>query len=359
MSDEQRRSDAGMLPEPGSPQLVLIHSREPAPHAQRIPLGRDLLLIGRTIDEGAGVSTGDARMSRVHVRIVPDARLGGHRVGDAHSSNGTFVNGLRVDTAVLGNGDVLRIGDSVFVYCTDEPMQRTRNNAQKCAISGRPLLLHGEPGSGKRHFTETLHTFSGRAGDSVRMDCSKLTAGEPSIQAWFERAARAAGSAAIGGTLILEDVTACPREAQVALLRALEAQALPADVAVIAIARGDLNDGRLLAELWAYLAPATIELPPLRARKTELLGLVEALAERPDLPARADPVSLQLNANAVEALAVWPWPSNLAEVQALLAAAATTRPGRALDMDSLRELAPQLAAPVLTRKRTTHALGQR
>jgi hypothetical protein len=35
------------------------------------------------------------------------------------------------------------------------------------------------------------------------------------------------------------------------------------------------------------------------------------------------------------------------------------RPGRALNMDGLRELAPQLAAPVLTRKRAPHALGQR
>jgi DNA-binding NtrC family response regulator len=246
----------------------------------------------------------------------------------------------------------------VFVYCTDEPMQRARNSAQQSAISARALLLHGEPGSGKRRFAETLHTFSGRAGDSVRVDCSKLT-DEPAIRAVLERATRPPGSAAVGGTLILEDLTACPREAQAALLRAFEAQALPADVAVIAIARGDLNDGRLLAELYAYLAPATIELPPLRARKTELLGLVDVLAEQPDPPARADPVSLQLNANAAEALAVWPWPGNLTEVQALLAKAATTRPGRALDMDGLRELAPQLAAPVLNRKRAPQALGQR
>jgi hypothetical protein len=51
--------------------------------------------------------------------------------------------------------------------------------------------------------------------------------------------------------------------------------------------------------------------------------------------------------------------SKLTEVQALLIKAAAMRPGRALEMDGLRELAPQSAAPVLTRKHAPHALGQR
>jgi DNA-binding NtrC family response regulator len=91
----------------------------------------------------------------------------------------------------LGNGDVLRMGDSVFVYCTDEPMQRARNNAQQSAISARRMLLHGEPGSGERRFAQTLHTFSGRPGDSAHVERSKLT-GEPSLRALFERGAQPA-----------------------------------------------------------------------------------------------------------------------------------------------------------------------
>jgi hypothetical protein len=57
----------------------------------------------------------------------------------------------------------------------------------------------------------------------------------------------------------------------------------------------------MLAELLAYLVPATSERPALRA-------------------------------------------GNLTEVQALLVKAAAMRPGRALEMDGLRELAPQSAA---------------
>jgi transcriptional regulator of acetoin/glycerol metabolism len=371
MSDEQRRSGDNAPPpsadtplEAPGPQLVLVHSREPAPHAQRISLGRDLLLIGRAIDEGAGISTGDARMSLVHVRIMPDPRSGGHRVADAHSSNGTFVNGLRVDASLLRDGDVLRIGDSVFVYSADEPMRRVLALAQRRALNLEPVLLQGEPGTGKRRFAERLLALSGRAGESVHVDCAGLTTAPLTIRALFERGART-GSAANGGWLILEGWTTCPLDAQAALLRALEAHAVssPSALGVIAIAEGDLAtaraEGRVLAALYDYWLPARIELPPLRARKTELLGLTRELASAPDLPARAAPVSLQLDANAAEALVLWSWPGNLAELQALLANVASARPGRALDMNGLRELAPQLAAPVLTRKRAGHSPAPR
>jgi transcriptional regulator of acetoin/glycerol metabolism len=375
MSDEQRRFGDNALPPSAetaqAPQLVLVHSRQPAPHAQRIRLGRDLLLIGRAIDAGDGISTGDARMSLVHVRIMPDPRSGAHRVADAHSSNGTFVNGLRVDASVLRDGDVLRIGDSVFVYCAHEPMRRALELAEQRALGLQPMLFEGETGSDARGFAERLLARSPRAGETVHVDCAGLTTASISLRGLFERAAalraqtaRAASTAspaAIGGWLILEGWTTCPLDVQAALLRALEEHAAsgPSQLGVIAVAEGDLAsaraEGRLLAALYEHWLPARIELPPLRARKLELLDLIEALASAPDLPARAAALSLQLDANAAEALLLWSWPGNLSELQKLLADAASAHPGRALDMNGLRELAPLLAAPVLSRKRAGHS----
>jgi len=133
MDDEQSRSAKGSgtrtpsnaastAAEGGGAQLVLVFSREPAPHATRIELRDDLLLIGRAMEAGEGIATGDPRMSRVHVRILPDRRAGNHRIADAHSRNGTFVNGQRIETAALHDADVIRIGDSVFVYSVRDPM---------------------------------------------------------------------------------------------------------------------------------------------------------------------------------------------------------------------------------------------
>jgi len=167
--------------------------------------------------------------------------------------------------------------------------------------------------------------------------------------------------AADGGSLVLEDIEACPTAAQASLLRALEQHDVavqPAGVSrigVIASASSSLAvasaEARFSPELYARLARARIELPALRARRTELIGLLEALAGSADEPQRKASVSLQLNADAAEAITLGAWPGNLNDMRTLLAAAASTRPGQALDMAAFAELAPQLTEAVLNRKR--------
>jgi len=77
-------------------------------------------LVGRTFDvdgevvvgrsDEADVSIVARSVSRQHARLKP---LGGGRwrVVDLGSSNGTFVEGVRVDDAVVGDGDVFTLGD--------------------------------------------------------------------------------------------------------------------------------------------------------------------------------------------------------------------------------------------------------
>jgi pSer/pThr/pTyr-binding forkhead associated (FHA) protein len=63
--------------------------------------------------EGAQVKlTGDANASRRHASIAPSS--GGVRVTDLGSTNGTFVNGQRVQTADVRQGDVIKIGATSF-----------------------------------------------------------------------------------------------------------------------------------------------------------------------------------------------------------------------------------------------------
>ena len=57
-------------------------------------------------------------VSRVHCRIValPDGNL---EVRDLESTNGTFVNGRRIDSARLASGDKLRVGRVELVALRD------------------------------------------------------------------------------------------------------------------------------------------------------------------------------------------------------------------------------------------------
>ncbi len=66
------------------------------------------------------ISLEDALCSRVHARLVASGE--GWEICDAQSRNGTFVNGQKIDEAILGVGHVVKIGGSEFELCfSNEP----------------------------------------------------------------------------------------------------------------------------------------------------------------------------------------------------------------------------------------------
>ena len=91
---------------PQSGERFLIHS------------GR--LTIGR--DPGSDFCLNDVTVSRLHGVLSRDT--GVVSIKDAGSANGTIVNGVLVDERVLGDGDVIRIGDSQLVYSESRKHRR-------------------------------------------------------------------------------------------------------------------------------------------------------------------------------------------------------------------------------------------
>jgi pSer/pThr/pTyr-binding forkhead associated (FHA) protein len=77
-----------------------------------IALGAEPLHIGRGMS--AGLHLDESSVSRRHAILVP--RVGGARILDDRSSNGTFVNGRAVQQADLTDGDVIVLGRIVLRY---------------------------------------------------------------------------------------------------------------------------------------------------------------------------------------------------------------------------------------------------
>lgn len=76
-----------------------------------IPLGKAMLLIGRTDDVNVSLESGD--VSRNHASIV---KLGEHFcLRDNGSTNGSYVNGERVKFKQLEHHDVIRFGPYAFL----------------------------------------------------------------------------------------------------------------------------------------------------------------------------------------------------------------------------------------------------
>jgi ABC-type multidrug transport system ATPase subunit len=83
------------------------------------------LTMGRSSDNDIVIP--DVLASRHHATLIPIP--GGTEIVDNRSINGTFVNGTRVDTALLSDGDVVTIGNVDLVFTGGTLVRRTETAA--------------------------------------------------------------------------------------------------------------------------------------------------------------------------------------------------------------------------------------
>jgi len=106
----------------------------------------DELVIGRNAD-GVGKLAEDGELSRSHARIALDGN-GFCAIEDLGSTNGTFVNGLRISTPqTLSEGDTVELGGTTLVARTLPALQATPTPAATPAADAEPaakLSLHLE-----------------------------------------------------------------------------------------------------------------------------------------------------------------------------------------------------------------------
>jgi len=242
------------------------------------------------------------------------------RITDLESRNGTRVNGRRVASADLECGDVLRLGGWVGVV-TATPTRfeelapgllgGATLSAALAPLQGqtpRPALLaiEGETGSGKETVARSLHSWSGRQGPFVRVDCNAIPAAR--AEAELFDGLRSAAS----GTLMLDQVASLPVALQHKLLDA-------PDVCVVVTASEPLSslvrEGRLDRDLLTRISSpgATVRLPPLRQRREDIAGIFLRL-----LRSSADrPRDFEVSPDLIEKLCLHTWPFNLSELVGL------------------------------------------
>ena len=107
--DERTLSQASDTETPGPGRYLEVQG---AGRTLLIPLGTEVIHIGRGL--AADLRLDESSVSRRHAILVP--RVSGARILDDRSSNGTFVNGRRVQQADLSDGDVIVVGRVVLRY---------------------------------------------------------------------------------------------------------------------------------------------------------------------------------------------------------------------------------------------------
>ena len=299
----------------------------------------------------------DATVSRHHLTLHLDAT--GIRVIDAGSSNGTFVDGLRVkeawarpDSVIAIGGTTLRLrlGASIVevplssresfggLLGRSVAMRQVFTLLERFASAQDTVLVQGETGTGKELVAEALHEEGPRAGGPfVVFDCSSVT---PTlveselfghVRGAFTGATTdrvGAFEAAHGGTLFLDEIGELPLDLQPKLLRALERFEVRrvgentvrrVDVRVIAATNRDLQEEaaqrRFREDLYYRLSVIRVSLPPLRERAEDVPLLVDhfvAGARRGRGSRGADAALL----DAMKAdFATRAWPGNVRELR--------------------------------------------
>lgn len=92
---------------------LFLTVRDPSGRVRRVPLAPGVLTIGRDEMSGLPLEPDDTSASRRHAGLSVDGTT--VTVTDLGSTNGVFVNGVRVEQAVLAPGDELRLGHAVLV----------------------------------------------------------------------------------------------------------------------------------------------------------------------------------------------------------------------------------------------------
>ena len=318
----------------------------------------------------------DARVSRQHATfVVADGAV----QLENRSSHGTWVNGARVDAgSPLADGDVVRLGDSFLVL---RFMPDNGRDVASSTLLGRSpaimqlrslidivgptlasVVLLGETGAGKEVAARALHERSRRTGAFVAVNCAAIPENLAESQLFGHRAGAFTGAhkdhaglfrEAHNGTLFLDEVGELPLLLQPKLLRVLDEKnvyavgstsGVPIDVRMVAatnreIAR-DVKSGAFRGDLFARLTDITISLPPLRARREDVLLLLQsALAGVHD-------GSMALSPDLVASLLNHDWAFNVRELKKIAMELEVKAQGRRLlDVDLLegRILGPRAA----------------
>ena len=213
--------------------------------------------VRRTGDGGAvalHLGVPDRRMSQVHARMVRE--LDRRFVEDAGSKNGVVVNGIRLESAALADGDVLELGQTLFLFraaghsavvdsypvdcdasalaqpapglITFVPsLSRAFDELAPVARTSAPILVPAETGTGKELVARAVHALARARRPFVAVNCGALP-GRWSRASCSATARRLLGRdqdrpgllrSADRGTLFLDEIGDCPPAAQTALLR--------------------------------------------------------------------------------------------------------------------------------------------
>ena len=220
-------------------------------------------------------------------------------------------------------------------------MIRALDRARVAAATDAPILLLGETGTGKEMLARAIHAASARSRSPfLPVNCGALPRDLVESELFGHRRGAFTGAmadapglfaSASGGTVFLDEVGEMPKEIQVKLLRALqEGEVRPVgsptahqvNVRLISASNRTLSEllsEQLRQDFYYRIATVVVELPPLRARREDILVLAQHFVSR---LSRHSERQVSLSRPGLDLLLAYSFPGNVRELEGLLESAA-------------------------------------
>ena len=242
-------------------------------------------------------------------------------------------------------------------------MGDVRRRIDQVANADIAVLIEGETGTGKELIARRLHERSARRrGPFVAVNCAALVETLVEVELFGIEDRTATGvrgrhgkfEHADGGTLFLDEVGDLSPAAQAKLLRAVQdttvervggRHAQRVDTRIITATNRRLSElvttGTFRADLFYRLNGVEIQVPPLRARLTDVVELAQCFLRQ-----RCGGCFHLSNA-ALEAMQAYHWPGNVRELEQAIVRAAALATSNEIGVDELPPCVTRLYTEVL------------
>jgi formate hydrogenlyase transcriptional activator len=233
-------------------------------------------------------------------------------------------------------------------------LRRVLKEVETVAPTDSTVLIHGETGTGKELIARALHDLSNRRDRTfVKLNCAAIPTGLLESELFGHEKGAFTGAItqrigrfelAHGGTLFLDEVGDIPLELQPKLLRALQEQeferlgstrTIRVNVRLVAATNRDLTqmvaDGRFRSDLYYRLNVFPVVLPPLRDRREDIPMLARHFVKQ--FARRMNKQIDTIPTDVIDALARYPWPGNVREMQNVIERAVILSQNGRLQLD--------------------------
>src|ERR1700694_2503039 len=236
-------------------------------------------------------------------------------------------------------------------------LQRVLGVVRKVAKSNTTVLIRGETGTGKELIAGAIHHNSLRAARNfVKVNCAALQENLLESELFGHEKGAFTGAdkqrigrfeQADGGTLFLDEIGDMSASTQAKILRVLQeheferlggTRTLKVDVRMIAATNRDLSAmvqaAQFREDLYYRLNVVSIEMPPLRERKDDIVPLANAFIRRfsAELKKKIDGIEPE----AQKLLMRYNWPGNIRELENAIERAMLLAEGRTIAANDLR-----------------------